>query len=182
MNGGGQRVTRRGHGRRQREGVGGGVVHVAGGARRDGARAGAHDAAVPAPERGRVELLVDRPREPRHRQRPRRREQPRLQRGGVGDVPGPAHRRAVVLRGVAGQGGDEGLVLDGRRVKQLRAQGRAGARPFLTDGGLPPTANHQPPTANRQPPPTAAKYQPLFNASVVLCLAHGLTMKQRASP
>ena len=41
---------------------------------------------------------------------------------------------------------------------------------------------HQPPTANRQPP-TAANRHPLFNtASVVLCLAHVLTMKQRASP
>ena len=45
------------------------------------------------------------------------------------------------------------------------------------------------PTANRQPPPTAnrqspiANRQPLFyTASVVMCLAHVLTMKQRASP
>ena len=38
-----------------------------------------------------------------------------------------------------------------------------------------------PPTANRQPP-TAANRQPLFKTvSVVLCLAHVLTMKQRAS-
>ena len=37
------------------------------------------------------------------------------------------------------------------------------------------------PTANRQPPPTAANRQPLFNTvCVVLCLAHVLTMKQRA--
>ena len=40
-----------------------------------------------------------------------------------------------------------------------------------------------PPTANCQPPPTAANRQPLCNtASVVLCRAHVLTMKQRASP
>ena len=38
------------------------------------------------------------------------------------------------------------------------------------------------PTANRQPP-TAANRQPLLNTvSVGLCLAHVLTMKQRASP
>ena len=40
------------------------------------------------------------------------------------------------------------------------------------------------PTTNRhQPPPTAANRQPLFNSvSVVLCLAHVLAMKRRASP
>ena len=57
-------------------------------------------------------------------------------------------------------------------------------RPPTTNRHQPPTATnrHQPPTANRQPP-TAANRQPLFNAvSVVLCRAHVLTMKQRASP
>ena len=54
----------------------------------------------------------------------------------------------------------------------------------------PPTAHRQPPTANCHPlptaatqPPTAANRPPLFNtASAVLCLAHVLTIKQRASP
>ena len=47
----------------------------------------------------------------------------------------------------------------------------------------PPTANYQLPTANCHQPPTAANRQPLFNdASVVMCLAHVLGMKQRASP
>ena len=48
----------------------------------------------------------------------------------------------------------------------------------------PPTANHQPPTANRQPP-TANRRQPPAVAQYHLCgfcLAHVLTMKQRASP
>ena len=47
---------------------------------------------------------------------------------------------------------------------------------------LPTATNRQlPPTANRQPP-TAANRQPLFNTvSVVLCLAHVLTMKQSVS-
>ena len=44
----------------------------------------------------------------------------------------------------------------------------------------PLTANRQPPTATNRQPPTANR-QPLFN-TVVLCLAHVLTMKQRASP
>ena len=40
-----------------------------------------------------------------------------------------------------------------------------------------------PPSANRRQPPTAANCLPLFNTvSVVLCCAHVLTMKQRASP
>ena len=48
----------------------------------------------------------------------------------------------------------------------------------------PPTTNRQPPTANRRRlPPTANRHQPFFNrVSVVLCLGHVLTMKQRASP
>ena len=48
----------------------------------------------------------------------------------------------------------------------------------------PPTANRQPPTAtNNCQPPTATNHQTLFNTvSVLLCLAHVLTAKQRASP
>ena len=43
--------------------------------------------------------------------------------------------------------------------------------------------DHHPPTANRHQPPTAANRQPSFNSAVmVLCRAHVLTMKQRASP
>ena len=39
------------------------------------------------------------------------------------------------------------------------------------------------PPANRHQPPTAADRQPSFHdASMALCLAHVLTMKQRASP
>ena len=47
-----------------------------------------------------------------------------------------------------------------------------------------PTANrHQPPVANRHQPPAAANCQPLFSTvTVVLSLAHALTMKLRASP
>ena len=66
-----------------------------------------------------------------------------------------------------------------------------------TTNHQPPTTNHQPPTTNHQPPttnhhqlptanchqlPTTANRQPLFNTIfVVLCPAHVLTMKQRAS-
>ena len=45
--------------------------------------------------------------------------------------------------------------------------------------GQPEATNHQPLTANRQPL-TAANRRPLFTVSVVLCLAHVLTMKQLA--
>ena len=58
-------------------------------------------------------------------------------------------------------------------------------QPPPTTNCQPPSAahRHQPPTANRHQPPTAANRQPLFNTvSVVLCLAHVLTMKQRVPP
>ena len=56
--------------------------------------------------------------------------------------------------------------------------------PAVTNHQPPSATNHQPPTANHhQPLPTAANRHPLFNTvSVVLCLAHVLLMKQRASP
>ena len=81
------------------------------------------------------------------------------------------------------------------RVRQWlwRSAGRPLCRAVVTvpRNNQPPTAHHRsPPTANRQPPqtdhrqpPTAANRQPLFNTvSVVLCLAHVLTLKQRMSP
>ena len=40
---------------------------------------------------------------------------------------------------------------------------------------------YRPPTAHRQPPNSGDRPLLLKNASVVLCLAHVLTMKQRAS-
>ena len=64
----------------------------------------------------------------------------------------------------------------------LRAGGRAVLEKsfFLLRTAL-KDSSWGPPTVNRQPPPTAANRQPLFNnASVVLCLAHVLTLKQRA--
>ena len=52
--------------------------------------------------------------------------------------------------------------------------------PQGTTNRQPPTANRQPPpTANRQPPPTIVQFRDFVSCP---CLAHVLTMQQKASP